>query len=85
MSDACYVLDNRRGVATDAARSHILFGVVDYVAREVHGQGIKFKKLEEEIASVKNLQLELKQLMMDVSKSSFSLKEHGYEVSFSGN
>ena len=75
-----FIDNRRRSDDRDPARSHVLFGVLDYIAKEVHSTNAELKKLEKEVESCKNLQEELKQLVMSMSKSAFSLKEQNYEV-----
>ena len=76
-----FVLDNmRRPEDRDPARAHVLFGILDYIAKTVHSNNDKLNKLEKDIQSCRNLQEELKQLIMSMSKSAFNLKEQNYEV-----
>ena len=68
------------GRKQDPARSHVLYGVLDYIATTVAAQDAKLNKLEQQVATCQALQNELKGLMLEITKSSFSLKEKGYEV-----
>ena len=58
----------------------MLYGVLEYIATTVAAQDAKLNKLEQQVTTCQALQNELKGLMLEITKSSFSLKEKGYEV-----
>ena len=64
----------------EAAKGHPLYPMIDYIARTVYKHETQISTIEEDIKAIKNLQDELKQLINDTLKQSFSLKENGYEV-----
>ena len=76
-----------RTEAPTQARYHPLFPMLDMIAKSTQQMHQKIAKLEgsmhqmkEEVKVVQNALNELKQLSEKTVKSSFSLKEEGYEV-----
>ena len=86
-----YLMDRPRGrdriELSSQARAHTLFPLLDFIASKVAQQHQKFAvieskqaKLENDLSEIKRVQEELQQLMQQTSKSTFSLKDSGFEV-----
>ena len=71
---------NESNRLSSAARSHMLFPVLDYVGRTQHSQGQKLGKMETDISEIKSAVQELNQLLKAHVNNSFSLKDSGYMV-----
>lgn len=64
----------------DPVRNHPLFPMMDYISKNVYRQEQLLHKVDKDVTTIKKVQEELKLLMNDNIKKSFTLKDKGYEV-----